>query len=73
MRDANDPVLPGTSDVERLRTLFADAFGPDVLPELPLRLRLAWQRPPRRRRSRREVRDARCELSPEPRDVSREM
>lgn len=45
MADANDRVSSGTSDVERMRALFADAFGSEVLRELSLRLRLLRQRP----------------------------
>ena len=45
MTDANEGWSPTTGEVERIKQLFADAFGPDVLHELPLRLDLLRRRP----------------------------
>ena len=46
MTDTNDPiaVAEGAGEIDRLRRLFADAFGADVLDALPLRLDLLRQR-----------------------------
>lgn len=40
MNDTRQPSAARTSDVERLNRVFADVFGADVLPDLPLRLEL---------------------------------
>lgn len=45
MTNANDGWAPSTGEIERIKQLFADAFGPDVLQELPLRLDLLRDRP----------------------------
>lgn len=45
MADANDRNSRSAGDIERLRTFFADAFGAEVLRELPLRLRVLRRRP----------------------------
>lgn len=39
MPNRNDRLPELTGDIDRLRALFADAFGADVLPELSFRLR----------------------------------
>ena len=45
MNDTRQPPAAHTSDVERLNRVFADVFGADVLPDLPLRLELLRSEP----------------------------
>jgi len=44
MTEANGRLPGRAGDIDRLRRLFADAFGTEVLHELPLRLRALRQR-----------------------------
>ncbi|HTI64380.1 MAG TPA: hypothetical protein VL524_12720 [Gemmatimonadaceae bacterium] len=44
MTDRNDGLPAWTGDIDRFRALFADAFGADVLHELPFRLRVLRHR-----------------------------